>query len=134
MIPPAHHITVAGKDVVDTHVQVEKKCESNGGETMAMPTKSTENRRDVETKNLPERKFRAGVISATVWKNIGTTKEGQLMEYRTVSFERGYKDRDGEWKSTSSLRVNDLPRAALVLQKAYEYVALKNLDEEAQVV
>ncbi len=82
-------------------------------------------------KNLPEMKFRAGAICATVWKNAGITKEGQPTEYRTVSFERGYKDRDGEWKSTSSLRVNDLPRAALVLQKAYEYIALKGMDEEA---
>jgi len=99
---------------------------------MATTTKSIENRQDLETRNLPERKFRAGAICATVWKNAGISKDGQQTQYRTVSFERGYKDRDGEWKSTSSLRVNDLPRAALVLQKAYEYIALKGLDEEVQ--
>lgn len=79
--------------------------------------------------NLPEIKFRAGAICATVWKNEGVKKDGEVTEYRTVSFERGYKDKNGEWKSTSSLRVNDLPRAALVLQKAYEYITLKGNDE-----
>ncbi len=71
--------------------------------------------------NLPVKKFRAGAISATVWNN--TTKDGES-EYKTVSFERGYKDPDGVWKSTSSLRMSDLPKASLVLQKAYEYLAL----------
>jgi len=81
-------------------------------------------------KNLPEVKFRAGAISATVWKNQGQNKEGQPTEYRSVSFERGYKDKDGEWKSTKSLRVSDLPRAMVVLNKAYEYLVLKDNNPE----
>jgi len=75
--------------------------------------------------NMPEIKFRAGAISATVWKNQ-TEREGKVVEYRTVSFERNYKDKNEEWKKTNSLRVNDLPKASLVLQKAYEYIALKD--------
>jgi hypothetical protein len=76
--------------------------------------------------NRPLKKFRAGAICATVWSNHAKEGEG---EYMTVSFERGYKDKEGVWKSTSSLRANDLPRAALVLQKAYEFIAL---GEEAE--
>lgn len=75
--------------------------------------------------NTPVKKFRAGAVSATIWTN--TSKEGG--EYNTVSFERGYKDKDGAWKSTSSLRLNDLPKAALVLTKAYEYIALGDAAE-----
>ncbi len=71
--------------------------------------------------NPPLKKFRAGAVCATVWQNHAKDGDG---EYKTVSFERGYKDKDGVWKSTSSLRVSDLPRASLVLQKAYEYLAL----------
>ncbi len=71
--------------------------------------------------NLPLKRFRAGAVSATVWNNHAKEGDG---EYKTVSLERGYKDRDGVWKNVSSLRVSDLPRAALVLQKAYEYLAL----------
>jgi len=75
----------------------------------------------VRAVNKPEKKFRAGAVAATVWKNAAA--EGS---YRTVSFERTYKDKQGAWKTTNSLRVNDLPKAALVLQKAYEYLAISD--------
>ena len=83
-----------------------------------------------EGRNAPEKKFRAGALCATVWKNVAQNERGTV-EYRTVSFERSYKDRNGAWKSTNSLRINDLPKANLVLQKAYEYLALKGQDTEA---
>ncbi|MBW2992419.1 hypothetical protein KY345_04345 [Candidatus Woesearchaeota archaeon] len=82
-------------------------------------------------KNLPEMKFRAGAISATVWQNKGQNKEGQPTEYRTISLERGYKDKNGEWKSTNSFRINDLPRASLVLNEAYRYIVLKEMQNGA---
>lgn len=71
--------------------------------------------------NAPLKKFRAGAICATVWTN--KAKDGES-EYKTVSLERGYKDKDGAWHHTGSLRSADLPRAALVLSKAYEYLAM----------
>ena len=75
--------------------------------------------------NIPERKFRAGAISVTVWKNKGKSEQGDEVEYPTVSIDRNYKDKEGVWQSTNSLRVNDLPRAAVALQKAYEHLVLK---------
>ena len=75
--------------------------------------------------NVPERKFRAGAISVTVWKNKGKSEQGDEVEYSTVSIDRNYKDKEGAWQSTNSLRVNDLPRAAVALQKAYEHLVLK---------
>ncbi len=81
--------------------------------------------------NAPEKKFSTGAVSATVWKNVGEGKEGPVL-YRTVSFQRSYKDKkDDTWKSTSSLRIHDLPKATLVLQKAYEYLVMKEQDAEA---
>ena len=38
------------------------------------------------------------------------------------------KDKNDEWQHTNSLRVNDLPKAALVLNKAYEYLVLRDTD------
>ena len=78
--------------------------------------------------NQPEKKFSTGALSATVWQNQGKNKTtGETTEFKTVSFQRRYKDKDGNWQSTNNLRINDLPRAALVLQKAYEYLVLKGL-------
>jgi hypothetical protein len=86
--------------------------------------KTTEN-----SGKMPEKKFSTGAICATVWKNNGTSKrDGAQVEFRTIQLDRRYKDKDGAWKSTSSLRVNDLPKASLVLNKAYEYLVIKEQD------
>ncbi len=74
--------------------------------------------------NAPERKVRAGGIVATVWLNKGQNARGEEAEYRTISLERSYKDKDGQWQSTNSFRLNDLPKATAVLQKTYESLVL----------
>jgi len=75
-------------------------------------------------KKQPEKKFRAGAVSATVWGN-SVEKDGKQATYNSVSMERSYKDKEGNWQSTNSFRTNDLPKLALVAQKAYEYVLFK---------
>ena len=77
------------------------------------------------TKNSPERKFRASPISATIWSNEVTSSDGQTNVFRTINLERTYKDKEGNWKKTNSLRVNDLPKAILVLNKSYEFISIK---------
>ena len=82
--------------------------------------------------NQPEKKFSTGAVTATVWQNQGKNKTtGEATAFRTVSFQRRYKDKDGNWQSTNTLRVNDLPRASLVLQKAYEYLVLRELENSS---
>ena len=76
--------------------------------------------------NLPEKKFSTGGLSATVWENQGTSKSGDDVSFRTVYLQRRYKDKNGEWQSTNTLRINDLPKASLVLQKAYEYLVMRD--------
>ena len=80
-------------------------------------------------KNTPEKKFSTGVINATVWQNQGRGRNGEIVSFRTVSFQRSYKDKNGVWQNSGSLRVNDLPKASLVLEKAYEYIVLKEANE-----
>ena len=82
-------------------------------------------------KNIPEKKFSTGVVTATVWQNQGKSRTGETIGYRTVSFQRRYKDRNGVWQSANSLRVNDLPKASLVLQKAYEYLVLRETQDNS---
>jgi len=78
--------------------------------------------------NKPEKKFKAGAVSATVWKNAGQ-KNNKNFAFHTISLSRAYKDRDGSWKNSSSLRTSDLPKAALVLGKAYEYLTMSAVEE-----
>lgn len=83
--------------------------------------------------NTPIKKFRAGAISASIFKNNGKRKNGEDVEFNTIQLQRAYKDKNDEWQNTSTLRVNDLPRAALLLGKAYEHLVLKNVNTEAAV-
>jgi hypothetical protein len=76
-----------------------------------------------ETAMKPEQKFRSGAISATIWQNEADSPNGKVI-YKTVSFERSYKDKEGNWQNTNKLRTADIPKAVLVLNKAYEYLSL----------
>ena len=85
------------------------------------------------TGNQPEKKFSTGAISATVWKNQATSKKtGEAVEFKTITLQRRYLDKDGKWQSSGSFRVTDLPKASLVLQKAYEYLVLKGQGSESE--
>ena len=74
----------------------------------------------IEEVNAPVRKFKAGAVFAAIWSNKGQN-DG---EYKTISLERRYTDKEGNWKSTTSFRANDLPKVQLVMQKAYEFIVL----------
>ncbi len=82
--------------------------------------------------NTPVKKFKAGAISATIWENQSKNKQGESISYNSVSFDRSYTDANGEWQKTNSLRTTDLPRAVLVLNKAYEFLALNSPDTSAE--
>lgn len=71
--------------------------------------------------------FRAGGIRAAIWENQ-IKKDGQDVTTHSVAISRSYKI--GEtWKEASSYSVNDLPRVALVAQKAFEHLALKDQEQ-----
>ncbi|MDE2798647.1 MAG: hypothetical protein OXI94_08260 [Gemmatimonadota bacterium] len=69
----------------------------------------------------PEITFRHGLCSASIYENEYTRGE-EKFTVRTVSFQRSYLDKDGNWQQTNSLKVNDIPKAILVLQKSYEFL------------
>jgi hypothetical protein len=73
----------------------------------------------------PEKRFKAGNVTATIWGN--TIKvDGEDRKTHNVTIDKRYMDKNKEWQNTGSLNVNDLPRAILALQKAYEYLAIKD--------
>jgi len=78
----------------------------------------------------PEKRFRAGALSVTIWQNQGQTKTGEETTYKTVSFQRRYKDKNGEWQTSNSLRVNDLPKVSLLMDKAYEFIVLQGNEDD----
>ncbi len=80
--------------------------------------------------NRPVKKFRAGGISCSVFENHGNVN-GRETTFPTVSLQRAYKDKEGNWKNSTSLRAADIPKAQLVLQKAYEALSLAEVEAAA---
>jgi len=83
-----------------------------------------------EDKVLPVKKFSTGAISATVWRNQRQGRDGKVFETHSVNLQRRYANKDGQWMTSNSLRVTDLPKAALVLEEAYKYLVLSGKSEE----
>ena len=106
---------------------MEKKYDEAGRIGVEVPSIS-----DVLGKQHPEKKFRAGGVTATIWLNHKKEDEGKQSTFRTISIERSYMDKDNNWQSTNTLRVNDLPKANLVVQKAYEYILLKEEEDKVK--
>jgi len=105
----------------------EKKPKGNEGNTM---TQTYEFKKEQHSR-MPVKSFKSGALQVAIWENEKQMPDGQIQRFQTVSFDRRYRDpKSGEWKSTSQLRVNDLPKATLVLQKAYEYLVLSGAEEE----
>jgi len=73
----------------------------------------------------PEKAFRCGACGVSIFVNE-LMKNGQPVEVKKAVFTRSYKDREGNWKDSNSLDVNDIPKAVMALLKAYDYLTDKN--------
>ena len=74
----------------------------------------------------PEKVFRIGYISASIFVNEIDT-EGGKRTVRNVNLQRRYKD-GNEWKTASSFGLGDLASAIRVLQLAQGHV--ENVEAE----
>lgn len=73
----------------------------------------------------PEIRFRCGRCESAVFENE-IERSGGSVKVKKVSFQKRYRSPDGAWKTTQSLDVNEIPKAILLLSKAYEYLVLGN--------
>lgn len=72
------------------------------------------------SKNPPEKVFRIGYVSASVFGHEIETDEGPIT-IRSVNVQKRYKDGE-EVKYTSSFNLGELPQAVRALQLAQNYV------------
>lgn len=77
----------------------------------------------------PKYKIRFGAINATIWENKFNYKGKDIVNY-SVNLSRSYKDKDGNWKETGSLKTNDLPKAIKALDEAYLWLLKGGKEEE----
>jgi hypothetical protein len=83
-----------------------------------MATNTAKNQ-STETAKPPVAKLRLGLINASIWERV--TENGNRY---SVTFERRYRDTNGEWHSTHSYDAGDL----LVLAKLADHAHTKIAD------
>jgi hypothetical protein len=76
--------------------------------------------------NRPEKAFKVGAVRAAIWANPRVTSAGKTFHSHKIAIERTYKDSREGFKSTTNLEVNDIPKAIIALQRAYEYCIAAN--------
>jgi len=79
----------------------------------------------------PEISFKVGAVRAAVFRNV-VVNNGRQIPLPKVVIEVRYKDKTGQWKGTNSLSLNDIPKAILALQKAFEYLTQHKGPEPAE--
>ena len=72
----------------------------------------------------PEKNIRCGAVRAAIWTRSRTRQDGSRFQSKKVILDRSYRDATGRWQNTSSLELNDIPKAILGLQRAYEWILL----------
>ena len=76
----------------------------------------------------PEKRFKCGSVSASIWAKAKTV-EGEMVKFYSVSIDKAYKDGD-EWKHSNSFAAEDLPKVALVTNEAYKYIHLQETETQ----
>jgi hypothetical protein len=71
------------------------------------------------TGQKPLCRIQAGQVTAALWENKITAKNGNEVELLKVTVQRRFKDKEGNWKSSSSFGRNDIPLAIYCLGKAF---------------
>lgn len=68
----------------------------------------------------PVKKFSAGSVSCALWENEMQLPNGGTKDVLKATFERRYKDKNGEWKSSNSYGRNELALLRYCVDKAFE--------------
>ena len=79
---------------------------------------------------LPVKKFKAGGVEVSIWENEFVGRSGEAGVAHSVKLERRYKDKEGNWQGTGSLKEVDIPKAVLALNKAYEWIVLPAVHDD----
>jgi len=82
----------------------------------------------MSTNKKPFDKVQLGSIHAAIWQNAGT--DGR--HYYSVTFEKRYRDAQGNWQSTTSYQRDDMLVLAKVTDKVYDLIQSTQSQDRAQ--
>ncbi len=82
-------------------------------------------------KEKPIKEFRAGGVVAALWVSKAPINGGTTPQHSIRVQKRYRDDRSGQWKTTTYFRPDELPKLALVVARAFEFLTLRESDEVA---
>lgn len=91
----------------------------------AFPTEEGAIPMNERTGNKPVKVFRCGCIKAAIWLNHRVVDDAVAPVY-SVRITKSYKQKDGQWKHTATLAVEDLPKAALLAVESYRFLRMRS--------
>ena len=76
----------------------------------------------------PEKEFRAGTVSAAIWKTEAN-QDGRPVVRWSVKVQKRFQDQQtGEWRSSDYYYGSELADLAIVAQHAYEFIRLREAE------
>jgi hypothetical protein len=91
-----------------------------------MATNTSKKSQSTETAKPPVAKLRLGLINASIWARV--TENGT---FHSVTFERRYRDGQGNWHSTHSYDASDLLTLAKLADQAHSKIVELQTTEAA---
>jgi len=79
----------------------------------------------------PVKSFRAGLLEASVWRQE-VVQDGQTVIRHSVRIQKQFRNKEGDYQDTDYFFRDELPRLAMLANKAYEYIALQE-SQDAEV-
>jgi hypothetical protein len=79
-------------------------------------------------KDQPLKEYRAGTVVASIWQSKASTN-GRPAPQHSIRIQKRYRDdRTGQWKTTTYFRPDELPKLALVVSRAFEFLTLREMN------
>ncbi len=75
---------------------------------------------EVKVGNKPVQKLSMGDVQLCVWENPIKTSEGKEFVAKSVSIQKSYKDKNGEWQHTHNFKDTDIWKVQAVLSRFLE--------------
>ena len=81
--------------------------------------------------NRPAKTIKYGGVRVSCWIEQRTGNDGRDFETKSVTVDRAYKDAQGQWQNTNSLREGDIPKAIAGLQEVFAYLCKREANGNA---
>jgi hypothetical protein len=84
-------------------------------------------------KSRPSTSLRAGKIELSIWRNE-IDKDGRTIPQYSIRIKKRFRKDDGSYNDTDYYFPEELPKLAVLVQKAFEYVVLTERKDSDETV